>query len=379
MISGITESSSSGSGLTSPSTTGTSMAGTADMILKVLDQSDKPQSIVQILKQIPSAVRPSPEVAEQVLQNEQSRQRVFQFPPKRGRVQYWTQSQAEYASGCFQRYLNRGPQSKSELLGSVKNLAALKGFGQPALTKVFDRLLDQGVIRKVPSYLGSRVTLFSLHPADPSDYLRHAISRLSERLGLSEKTLLRQATSLFEHLLDIDADDQPPEREPSPERESSTATSAATLSSTSPVSFASSAPREGSGAVHSRSVPYYETTSRAESATAESAAAESESVESESVESGTTVDPDERLLEAMKNLNPAVETGDMVLISELRRELDAHMPGTDFDEAILSAVARRRVAIHRFDRPHLVPDHERAQMLRDASGNYYNTVSVWRG
>lgn len=67
---------------------------------------------------------------------------------------------------------------------------------------------------------------------------------------------------------------------------------------------------------------------------------------------------DERLFEAMRTVNPRVDDGDALLISKLRKELDAHMPGKDFDQAVLDAVYRRRFAIHRYDRPNLISAEE---------------------
>jgi hypothetical protein len=87
---------------------------------------------------------------------------------------------------------------------------------------------------------------------------------------------------------------------------------------------------------------------------------------------------DERLLEAMRTVNPRVDQGDMVDIASLRREVDAHLPGTDFDAAVLDAVYRQRLAIHRYDRPQLITPEERALLLRDEEGNFYNTISLWR-
>ena len=96
------------------------------------------------------------------------------------------------------------------------------------------------------------------------------------------------------------------------------------------------------------------------------------------VDVAASVSQDERLLEAMRTVNPRVDDGDAVLISTLRKELDAHMPGSDFDLAVLDAVTRRRFAIHRFDRPNLISDEERRELIRDNEGHFYNTISLWR-
>lgn len=88
--------------------------------------------------------------------------------------------------------------------------------------------------------------------------------------------------------------------------------------------------------------------------------------------------PDERIIEAMKELDPRVMSGGMVSIADLRRQLDANLSGTEFDSALFTEAAAGRVAVHRFDRPGILSESELSVLLRDAQGNYYNTVSLGR-
>lgn len=74
-------------------------------------------------------------------------------------------------------------------------------------------------------------------------------------------------------------------------------------------------------------------------------------------------------------INPRIETGDMVLISELR-EVASWMTPEEFDRTLLEGAAKRVVALHKFDRPLMISDEERAKMLTDEDGTY-NTISLY--
>ena len=85
---------------------------------------------------------------------------------------------------------------------------------------------------------------------------------------------------------------------------------------------------------------------------------------------------DERMLEAMLDLNPRVASGDLVSIVALRRQLETALPGSEFDREVLRESAAGRLSLHRFDRPALISEAERSQLLCDERGHYYNAVSL---
>ncbi len=286
-------------------------AETADMLSRVLEQSDGPQSVSQILAGLPGSVRPRPAVAEELLRREVSAGRLWRYPDVRRKPQYWNRPQPEFARLCLLRKLQEGRQPVTEVLKSVTRRKALTGVSADRIRQLLEQMIESGAAHVWPPFPGHRQTkrsprIISCFPPDPGVYLRDAFLKIAEVLGRSREEILRSAAAVAEYEL----------RELAIER---------------------SLPGVQPGAAQ-----------------------------------------DERLLEGMRSLNPRVDDGDMVLIRDLRRELDAHMPGADFDAAVLDAVYRRRLAIHRFDRPNLITAAERSLMIRDNDGHFYNTISLWR-
>jgi hypothetical protein len=81
------------------------------------------------------------------------------------------------------------------------------------------------------------------------------------------------------------------------------------------------------------------------------------------------------LLERMVQLKPAVAQGALLLVSELRRSLKAELPDREsFDRAALSLFAAGRVDLTRHHHPSILSPEERAEMVADGEGNYYNGI-----
>lgn len=86
----------------------------------------------------------------------------------------------------------------------------------------------------------------------------------------------------------------------------------------------------------------------------------------------------ETILQAMHDINPRVADGDLVLIPELRQRLDFLADDRErFDKTLLEMFRDRQVVLSRQNAGTL-PESERAQLVTDHVGNYYNTVALWR-
>ncbi len=295
----------------------TAAAEIPDLLQRALREIDKPSSASAILKQLKGVVRIRPEDAEAALQDEVREGRLWEFPLMRGQKQYWHQSPVEYARACLAVRLQGSPETRSVILKAIEG-KTFSGLTKAVREQLLDEMIESQKAFEVPPLVGERKPKsprIAGYRPDPSVWLRDAFAKLSKTLNLSESEILKYAqTYIASELSDAAAYHQP-------------------------------SPTE-----HRAEQPL----------------------------TGDATSQDERLLEAMRTINPQVDEGDMVLIASLRKELDVHMPGSDFDSAVLDSVRRRRFAIHRYDRPNMISEEERARMIRDDDGNFYNTISLWR-
>jgi hypothetical protein len=67
----------------------------------------------------------------------------------------------------------------------------------------------------------------------------------------------------------------------------------------------------------------------------------------------------------------------MVYIPELRRAVEfLHKDKSEFDKALWGLVQAGRLAVHRYDHAGTIGENERADLLQDESGRYYNGLSL---
>ncbi len=289
-----------------------------ELLRRALQQFDGPQVTAKILKQLPKASCPEANVAEGLLKQEVQRGRLWQYPNVGTKPQFWIQSPMEFARACLIRELQSGPKPEPDIIKSVSKLKTLATIQATAIERMLSEMLQAGEAHVCPPRMGSK------KPNSPSRMLSFFKPDPSDYLRDALKSVAETLGTPFEDLL------------------------------RSTVSFAHRELKELE--LEKRDlVPTHPATSIPTAAT-----------------------QDERLLEAMRAVNPRVDDGDMVLLADLRKKLEAHLPGSDFDHAVLAAVQRRRFAIHRFDRPNLISTLERAQMIHDGEGNYHNTISLWR-
>lgn len=71
-------------------------------------------------------------------------------------------------------------------------------------------------------------------------------------------------------------------------------------------------------------------------------------------------------------ISPRFLTGDMVLVSELREACG--MDSKEFDALLIQMAEKRIIGLHKFDRPYLISEEERGQMLQE-DGKFYHTIS----
>lgn len=290
----------------------------ADLLHRALQQFDGPQSASKILGKLPKAIRPKPAVADELLQQEVAAGKLWQYPDVRKKPQFGIQSPVDFARVCLVRELRRGPKSEKAVLKSVTKQKTLATVSAAAVQQMLSEMLQTGEAYICPPLVGVKQTKAS--PKIVSFFKPDPADYVKDALQKVAATL----GASFEDVLK------------------------------STVSFAS---RELQDIELDKQIPNVSRTAADVSASSSQ---------------------DERLLEAMRTVNPRVDEGDMVDIASLRKELDAHMPGADFDSAVLDAVYRQRFAIHRYDRPELKSPEERDQLLRDDNGFYHNTISLWR-
>ncbi len=289
-----------------------------ELLHRALQQFDGPQVTAKILKQLPKASCPDTDVAEELLKQEVAQGKLWQYPDVKKKPQFWTQAPIEFARVCLIRELQGGPKSEADVIKSVSKLKTLASVPAAVVEMMLSEMLQTGEAHVCPPRIGVKQSKAA------SRMVSFFKPDLSDYLRDALKNVAETLGTPFEDIL------------------------------RSTVSFANLELHEIEADKQDRN----------------------SSRSTERVSAAAT--QDERLLEAMRTVNPRVDQGDMVDIASLRRELDAHLPGSDFDAAVLDAVYRQRFAIHRYDRPQLITPDERALLLRDEEGNFYNTISLWR-
>ncbi|MFN8710317.1 MAG: hypothetical protein ACK526_08105 [Planctomyces sp.] len=289
-----------------------------ELLRRALQQFDGPQVTAKILKLLPKASCPDADVAEELFKQEVAEGRLWQYPNAGKKAQFWIQSPIEFARACLIRELQSGPKPETDIIKSVSKLKTLSAVPATAIQKMLSEMLQAGEAHLCPPMVGVKQT--KTPPRIISFFKPNPADYVKDAL---EKVAGALGMPLEDILRTARA-------------------------------FAS---RELEELELEKQDPASSRTS--------TTAAGSET-------------QDERLLEAMRTVNPRVDQGDMVDIASLRRELDAHLRGSDFDAAVLDAVYRQRFAIHRYDRPQLITPEARALLLRDEDGNFYNTISLWR-
>jgi hypothetical protein len=289
-----------------------------ELLYRALQQFDEPQVTAKILKQLPKASCPEADLAEELLKQEVEEGNLWQYPDVKKKPQFWTQSPVEFARTCLIRELQSGPKPETDIIKSVSKLKTLAAVPATAIERMLSEMLQAGEAHVCPLRMGAK------KPKSPSRMVSFFKPVYSDYLRDALKSVAETLDSSFEDIL------------------------------RSTVSFAQRELQDLELEKHELDVTRPATSIPA------------------------TATQDESLLEAMRAVNPRVDDGDALLISALREELKAHIPGKDFDRAVLEAVYRRRFAIHRYDRPNLISEDERSQMIRDDEGHYYNTISLWR-
>ncbi len=289
-----------------------------DLLHRALQQFDGPQSASKIVGQLPKASRPKPAGADELLQQEVAGGRLWQYPDVRKKPQFWIQSPVEFAQTCLRRELQSGPKSEKVVVTAVTKKKTLAALSAAQVQQLLSEMLRTGEAHICPPLVGVKQTKTT--PRLISFFKPDPADYVKDAL---QKVSVTLGASIEEVLK-------------------------------STIAFASRELQELALDKQQLNVP------------------------SAAPDVSASASQDERLLEAMRAINPRIDSGDMVDIATLRKELDAHMPGSDFDAAVLDAVYRRRFAIHRFDRPELISQEQRDQMLRDEEGHYHNTISLWR-
>lgn len=321
-------------------------AETLAMVREILARSDEPLGLKAVLHQFPAAVRPTLEPLTEAVGEAVRAGTLFGFAKVRGQATFWDRSQAEFVAMRMKRLLLGTPRMESELLRMAKS-KALDDFPKAGVRRVLYELLSTEVIKKLPPYIGGRANPLSLQPPRSLDYVRRALEKVGAKLGVSYAELLKDAAEMA--------------RDYAEELSTPTAVTAAECSEVTPSIDPPSIgdDQHFTGEVAAAAAP---ATGMATATAVRSAL-------------DPSIDLDTRLIQGALEINPRVAHGDMVLVAELRGRFDFQADKDEFDKALLRLAGQRRIALHRFDRPWLISETERDQLVRDDEGHFYNTLS----
>ncbi len=299
---------------------------TVDHVVQALNRrkSAGPTSLNQIRVALPKHLRQCDGALAEALRQG----RVWQYGRVGKAEQYWTESPADFASSKVEKELRQTPGGLTEKdLVKLVSGALLKGVIEPR--ELISSLVSQGRLFVQPKINNRQRTVkYTLEPFEFVDQLVAEliakVNRIAAEAGLDVDAAMERARSVLSS--------QPAPREPVL-RQSAEEASPSVTDDSSP---GSAAP------------PHSE------------------------------VEISRLILQAMREVNPRVDDGDLVLIPELRQRLDFHqIEKSQFDRLLLSLFMARRVVLSKTSAG-LVSDAERQQFVADEEGNFYNTVALWR-
>jgi len=298
-------------------------------LVKALGSAAEPKSVNWVKDQLPRSLLPKPSsqagpMVEALLESAVQASQVWKYG-KPDKALYWHSAPKVWVQRCLLEKLTGGVKTRSGVIGPVVKLATVEGLiPKSHVEAALKELIDEGRILVHPAYIGGRAKLLSVRPADPADYLTRVMEQLSQKLHVSPSDLTAIAAKLT-------LEDSPPE--------------GARPAAPMPHS-------EGMGHVGTREV------------------------ENSSPPSISSEEARHRILDAMLDVNPAAESGDIVSLRELRERLDNSLDKVSFDQAILELAAQEKIALHRDDFASTKTDAEREVLVRDEQGKFYNVVSL---
>ena len=286
-----------------------------EILLKALRRAEEPITAKKLLDGLTGPYRVAPETIENHLIELVSRGKAFTFEPYVSKApRYWSYDQEHYARQLVLKNVSRHPKSWSEVKSALKK--PLKGFPDARLSKLQKEMLDGGVLHKLPPFVGARTQIFSNLPPDPSHYIEDALVKIREKLakfGIAASDVNNAALGLLAPRAEPDID-EPAEETPVPE-------------------------------------------------------AVEPHPDEESLES--------RILERMVDTVPAAANGALVSLRDLRRSMDSqNVDKSSFDQAVLRLADQGKVALHRHDYPAGLSSEDRAELVTDATGDFYVGIAL---
>ena len=157
------------------------------VLQKTLEASHSPLSTNQIARQLTGPFRRSPKELQGMLEAMADRGEIHRIGKYRGTERYWDRQPEEYARALMLEKLTACPTTRADLLRNTEN--ELRKIPEGQRKEILRELVRSGAVQELPFFIGARSRRLSPRPADPRDYVRHALDKVREALknsGISE-------------------------------------------------------------------------------------------------------------------------------------------------------------------------------------------------
>lgn len=289
---------------------------TMDHIQRALSADvDEPKTAQWIAGKLPKSMNVTAADVSAVIDATGSSAGIHRFELPR-ETKYWHASIEEFVRRKLIDKARSGPLSKAKICGDIARLATIKSqVSRRSVEQSFDRLLTEQMIQACPPVIGGRSKLFGMGKPDPAFYVRDVVAKLKKSLRLATDELLRALDEIrSEQAANLE---NPPQGAESPEE------------SESPV-------------------------------TQQHVALDNPA--------------DERILIALRELEPRFDEGAIVSLRKLREKLELSFQNREsFDAAVLNLVSQQVLTIHPYDHP--LTEADRQSFVRDERGTWYNVIS----
>lgn len=297
---------------------------TLAVVKKIVDQSDRPLNVDEILKDIPRLYQLNPQALALLLREESAAGTFHRWPGRPGssKERFWHQEETSYFRNRLLAALSRKDEMKSDLLTKLAREAVpcFKTRLESNVNTILAALVKEKTVFEIPAWGRKRNSRYAVHPPDLTEYLNKVRKEFDDTFKKLKKygIGMDQLFSAFQCSLPLPVRDESPCQPAVPE-----------------------APAQPP--------PEPEITDALLN----------------------------RIIQTILHIEPSAVRQAPVWIPDLRQAMD--LPKSTFDRSILMLSRQGKVFLNRHAHPAQLDDTQREAMIPDGQGNYFVVMGLHEG
>lgn len=297
---------------------------TLAVVKKIIDHSDRPLNVDEILKGIPKLYQLKPQALVVLIREESAAGTFHRWPGRPGSLKerFWHQEETSYFRNKLLSALSRKDETKPDLLKKLAKEAVpcFKNRLESNVNTILAALVKEKTVFEIPAWGRKRNSRYAVHPPNLTEYLSKVRKEFDDACKKLKKygIGMDQLFSAFQCSLSLPVRDESPSQSTVPE----------TLHQSPPEP-------EITGALLNR------------------------------------------IIQTILHIEPGAARQAPVWIPDLRRAMD--IPKSTFDRSILMLSQQGKVFLNRHAHPAQLDDAQRESMIPDGQGNYFVVMGLREG